>query len=150
MNEFALHCLADRCVGCGACVVACLDQNDLEPENGDQSFCRLIQLESEDPAEPPVSYRSMSCRHCRDSACLDACRSDAIYRDPQFGAVLIAEEKCQACGSCVRACPVQAVAVNRQGTAAKCDLCHERLKVGLKPACVKACPFQALAWGPVS
>ena len=152
MTEYALYCLTERCVGCGACVVACLDQNDLEPETGEQSFRRLIQLESDDPAAPPISYVSLGCRHCRDAACLKACPSGAIRREPRFGAVLIDEDKCLACGECVNACPEQAVVMIGPGRPGKCDLCHERLEAGLKPACVKVCPFQALVWsgGPSS
>ena len=152
MSEFAIYCLTDRCVGCGACVVACLDQNDLDPENGGQSFRRLIQMESDDPAAPPVSYVSRGCRHCRDAACLPACPNGAIRREARFGAVLIDEDECLTCGNCVQVCPAQAVALDSLGRPAKCDLCYERLEAGLKPACVKVCPFQALVWsvGPAS
>lgn len=146
MSQFAIYCLTDRCVGCGACVVACLDQNDLEPDCGDHSYRRLIQQESSDPAAPPVSYISLGCRHCRDGACLQACPNGAIWQEPRFGAVLVDGDKCLACGNCLRACPAQALHMNSQGRPGKCDLCYERLKAGLKPACVKVCPFQALIW----
>ena len=144
MSEFTINCLAERCVGCGACVVACLDQNDLDPENGERSFRRLIQIESDDPAAPPVGYVSLGCRHCRDAACLKACPGGAIRREARFGAVLIDADQCLACGQCVSACPVQALVMNSGGRPAKCDLCYERLEAGLKPACVKVCPFTAL------
>jgi len=30
--------------------------------------------------------------------------------------------------------------------AVKCDLCHERLKMGEEPACFLACPAHCIAW----
>ncbi|MDR1922197.1 MAG: 4Fe-4S dicluster domain-containing protein [Candidatus Adiutrix sp.] len=146
MSEFALKCLSDRCVGCAACVAACYDQNDLEPEKGDQPLRRLIQIESDDPASPPISYVSSACRHCLESPCLKVCPHAAIYRDERFGAVLIDRDKCLGCGTCAQACPFEAPVLNRQGLMTKCDLCYERLQAGLKPACVKVCPYQALSY----
>ncbi|MDR1657338.1 MAG: 4Fe-4S binding protein [Deltaproteobacteria bacterium] len=142
-QEFSLSCLTERC---GACVVACLDQNEMEPENGDQPFCRIIRQASDEPAKPPVSYQSVGCRHCQDCICLNVCPSQAFYRNSQFGAVLIDDDKCQACGRCIRACPIKAVTLSRHKRAVKCDLFHKRFKTGLKPTCVKACPFKALVW----
>ena len=33
------------------------------------------------------------------------------------------------------------------GKAVKCDLCHDRIEAGLKPACVTVCPTQCLYFG---
>jgi formate dehydrogenase iron-sulfur subunit len=33
------------------------------------------------------------------------------------------------------------------GTAQKCTLCYDRLKVGLEPACSKACPTDSIQFG---
>jgi formate dehydrogenase iron-sulfur subunit len=36
------------------------------------------------------------------------------------------------------------------GTAQKCTLCYDRLKVGLEPACSKACPTDSIQFGAIS
>ena len=35
----------DKCVGCGACSVACMDQNDIELKAGDQALRVIAHLE---------------------------------------------------------------------------------------------------------
>jgi formate dehydrogenase iron-sulfur subunit len=36
------------------------------------------------------------------------------------------------------------------GTAQKCTLCYDRMKVGLEPACAKACPTKSINFGPIA
>ena len=43
----------ERCAGCGACVVACMDQNDIFPEKGQSPFRKVFQIEdSQGPGSP--------------------------------------------------------------------------------------------------
>ena len=35
----------ERCVGCGACAVACMDQNDIFQEKGQTAFRQIYQVE---------------------------------------------------------------------------------------------------------
>jgi ferredoxin len=37
--------------------------------------------------------------------CVDACDFDAMYMDQQSGLPVIIDDKCVACGACVKACP---------------------------------------------
>jgi molybdopterin-containing oxidoreductase family iron-sulfur binding subunit len=39
---------------------------------------------------------------------------------------------------------------SKEGTAAKCDFCIDRVTSGLKPACVKTCPTEALKFGDLN
>jgi len=36
------------------------------------------------------------------------------------------------------------------GTAQKCTLCYDRLRVGLEPACSKACPTDSIQFGSIA
>ncbi len=132
-----------RCVGCGACVVACQDQNDLYPEQGKPALRRIYQVEH-DGRETVIQYFSAGCRHCDDSPCLIGCPTGAIYRDDVTSAVRINRDRCIGCHSCALACPFGVPRYDREDKMYKCYLCSERVEAGLKPACVKVCPFGAL------
>ena len=103
---------------------------------------------------------SMSCNHCSDPACMKVCPVQAISKDKEFGAVLVDSSKCIGCGACAKACPwgapqyFEPLEKTQMGTPehphmTKCDMCVDRLRVGLKPACVASCPGRALECGPI-
>lgn len=137
----------EKCVGCGACVVTCMDQNDIYPENGQPPFRRIYQSESEEVSKdsPLIRFASLGCRHCTDSPCLTGCPTGAIYRDPASQAILVAEERCIGCHSCALACPFGVPRYDSKDHMQKCNLCSGRLEAGLQPACVKVCPYGALS-----
>jgi Fe-S-cluster-containing dehydrogenase component len=136
----------ERCVGCGACVVACMDQNDTDVERGDPSFRRIYQMEGLGP-DALIRYASAGCLHCDESPCLTGCPTGAIYRDEATRAVLVDRDRCIGCRGCALACPFGVPRYDLSGKMWKCVLCNERVKAGLKPACVKTCPFEALRFG---
>src|SRR5206468_9010897 len=68
-----------------------------------------------------------------------------------FDAVVIQSDVCNGCRACIAACPFGVIDVNPvSGTAQKCTLCYDRLKVGLEPACSKACPTDSIQFGPIA
>ena len=134
----------ERCIACGACSVACMDQNDRDPGRGDKPFRRCVTEETGTGAEAKMTYRSVGCMHCDRPDCYYACPQECIERDPETGFIYIDETWCLGCGRCRRVCPVQAPVVDGDGKARKCDGCRQRVKAGLLPACVKVCPMKAL------
>ena len=84
-----------------------------------------------------------------DAACMAVCPARAIYRDPQFGAVLVDRGKCLGCRYCSWACEFGAPQFDRDGLMTKCDMCIDRLRKGLAPACVESCCGGAITIGPV-
>ena len=69
-------------------------------------------------------------------------------KDPETGVVSINEDRCTGCGECVVACPYGAMGYDPiDHHALKCDLCHDRREVGLKPACATVCPGSAITFG---
>ena len=130
----------ERCIACGACSVACMDQHDRDPARGDKPFRRV----ETDESGPVIMYRSVGCDHCDRPACYYACPQECIERDKETGFIYIDQTYCLGCGRCRRVCPVQAPVVDRDGKARKCDGCMDRVKAGLLPACVKVCPMRAL------
>jgi len=146
----------ELCVGCQACVAACMDQNDIRPEAGERAFCNVAEEET----EGRLLWKFTSCRHCQEPVCGAACPNGCIRKDPETGMVLLDEEHCSGCGRCIQACPFHVISFRagnlqagnlqagnlRTGnqTAAKCDGCVERIKNNMIPACVRACPMKAL------
>lgn len=47
--------------------------------------------------------------------CVPVCKFDAIYIDKQTGLTIISEEKCTACGACVKACPRSIIELRPKG-----------------------------------
>src|SRR5260370_21214554 len=90
------------------------------------------------------------CKHCVQAGCLEVCPTGAIIRT-EFDTVVIQSDVCNGCRACIAACPFGVIDVNPvSGTAQKCVLCYDRLKVGLEPACAKACPTESIQFGPIT
>ena len=144
MKELLLN--IDRCVGCGACVVACMDQNDIYPEKGTPAFRRIYQIEEGEHPDTVIHYLSAGCNHCEDTPCIAGCPTGAISKDPETHAVVVNRDLCIGCHSCALACPFGVPRYDLEDKMYKCGLCNDRVKAGLKPACVRVCPFEALTF----
>ena len=59
----------EKCVSCGACAVACMDQNDTDPLNGDVPFRSVYTLEEQVGERIRYTNLSMACMHCADAPC---------------------------------------------------------------------------------
>jgi anaerobic dimethyl sulfoxide reductase subunit B (iron-sulfur subunit) len=127
-----------------------------------ENWRRVFATEYGDiPPNVDVLNLSISCNHCEDPACVKACPTRCIYKDNEYGIVLIDKSKtCISCQRCRQACPwdspqyyddVKKYAPNdpARPRMTKCDLCIDRIKEGLKPACVASCPMRALDAGPM-
>lgn len=137
----------DCCVGCGACAVACMDQNDIYPEIGGQAFRRIYQVEE---GCEEIRYLSLACRHCEDNPCAIACPTGAVSRDSVTGSVNVNIDLCIGCHSCALACPFDVPRYDAEGKMQKCGLCAERVEAGLDPACVRVCPMGALHFDDIN
>ena len=148
--EKAIYLDIERCTGCGACMVACMDQNDIFPEKGQLPLRGIYQIEEGKYPNASIHYVSIGCLHCEDSPCIVACPTGAITRDEKTGAVLVNKEMCIGCHSCALACPFGVPRYDMEDKMQKCNLCSERVEAGLQPACVRVCPFQALRFEPIN
>ncbi len=148
--EKTIYLDIERCVGCGACVIACMDQNDIYPEKGQIAFRTIYQLEDGHHPATEIFYMSVACMHCEDSPCITGCPTGAISRDAKTNAVVVNKDLCIGCHSCALACPFGVPRYDMDGKLQKCTMCTERVEAGLKPACVRVCPFDALKFEPIN
>ena len=133
-----------RCVGCGACAVACMDQNDIVPARPQDLFRKIATIEIGHGPSTRFVYLSVACMHCDDAPCITACPSGCLRKDPDTGFTVYDNANCIGCRSCSLACPFAAPTFNADGKMQKCDGCVVRVQHGLAPACVSVCPFDAL------
>jgi anaerobic carbon-monoxide dehydrogenase iron sulfur subunit len=114
-----------KCTECMRCTSVCslVKTGKVLPEIG------RIQIVKNWPAYPEISV----CRFddCSGQPCIEVCPVDAISN--RDGIVLIDDEACIRCGVCVDACPYNAIRLDKEGLAYKCDFC------GGEPACVPEC-----------
>ncbi|MBN1855508.1 MAG: 4Fe-4S dicluster domain-containing protein [Dehalococcoidia bacterium] len=140
MRRVLVH--EELCIGCGLCRVYC----EAHHAGGDD----LVKTLKKRTAPPAGGIRveqnldmciSVRCQHCADAPCLEACLTGALYRDEESGLVLVDQEKCIGCGTCMLVCPFGAIRKDEQtGKIVKCDGCLDRET----PRCVSVCPNGAL------
>ena len=135
-----------KCSACGACALACIDQNDVDVASGQQPFRHTFTLENK---QGDLSFYSVSCMHCADAPCVKVCPTGASYVADD-GTVQIDAEKCIGCKYCLAACPYQARYATESGEAGKCSFCHHRTTEGMLPACVGTCVTSARYFGDLN
>ena len=137
---------ATRCIGCTACIAACLETNhpellerDIPGHDWLGSNIRRITLER---ARRPQMLL-VQCQHCSDAPCISTCPFGANWRDPETGLVKTDESLCVGCSYCVASCPYDVRWTHPDtGVPMKCmgEGCEALVKAGRSPACVAACP----------
>jgi formate dehydrogenase iron-sulfur subunit len=108
------------------------------------------------------------CKHCTNAGCLDVCPTGALFRT-EHGTVVVQDDVCNGCGTCVAGCPFGVIERRSDGTAGvkaqrdftpgeqaptrnvgvaqKCTLCYDRMVDGQTPACAQACPTTSIKYG---
>ena len=138
---------ADNCIACHACEAACSEKND------NPAHIAFRSVGFVEGGSYPNTQRiniSMACNHCDNPVCLKGCPTRAYTKFAEYGAVLQDPDICFGCGYCTWVCPYNAPQLDPiKGQVSKCNMCVDRLEVGLKPACVSACLGKALDFGVI-
>jgi Fe-S-cluster-containing dehydrogenase component len=142
----------ERCIGCEACTVACSKEN-----NGWSGWIRVTTQNSPRKDTPAgmfpnvsMSFLPVLCNHCERPPCADACPLAAITKSDS-GIVILDEELCDGCRTCLEACPYGAIIFNSEtDKAEKCNLCRHRIDDGVEPFCVTCCEGQAIHFGDLN
>ncbi len=146
-KQHGFYFSADDCIGCHACETACSEKNDVPSH---LAFRSVGFVEGGSYPDYQRLNISMACNHCDDPVCLKGCPTRAYTKFAEYGAVLQDPDICFGCGYCTWVCPYNAPQLNPvKGEVSKCNMCVDRLEVGLKPACVSACVGNALDFGVI-
>ena len=136
---------ADNCISCHACEAACSEKNNLPAHI---AFRSVGYVEGGSWPSYQRLNISMACNHCDNPVCLKGCPTRAYTKFAEYGAVLQDPDICFGCGYCTWVCPYNAPQLDPiAGHVSKCNMCVDRLEVGLKPACAAACLAGALDFG---
>ena len=155
-----------KCDGCKKCTEACQAMHYTE---SDREWIKVFKMQDAE-AEAPF-YFPKPCFHCDNPPCTKVCPVNATFKR-QDGIVLIDNERCIGCRSCIAACPYstrffnwshpdpkQSAALGktkyspeqsvprRMGTVEKCDFCPDMIRQGKMPACVSGCPMNVIYFG---
>ena len=152
----------DRCTGCGNCMAACHQENNLAaagPEEATRNsrafhWIRILPEVSGSSAHVKVRYFPQLCLHCDNPPCVRVCPVQATYRS-QEGIVGQIYARCIGCRYCMAACPYNAkvfnwyephwpgelkrrvnpdVSLRPKGVVEKCTFCHHRINIARETA----------------
>ncbi|MSR23085.1 MAG: 4Fe-4S dicluster domain-containing protein [Gemmatimonadetes bacterium] len=155
MTRWGMAIDTDRCTGCGACVVACHAENNIqtvgeeEARNGRAMHWMRIERHYEG-VFPDVRIRFMPvlCQHCAAAPCEPVCPVYATYRNPE-GLNAMVYSRCIGTRYCANNCPYSVrffnwhggewpeplqlqlnpdVAVRPAGVMEKCTFCVQRIQ----------------------
>lgn len=129
------------CLGCHLCEYNCAFANSGKTNMAlalkDIKIRPRIKVDGKDK----ITF-AVSCRHCDDPICVKSCIAGAISIND--GVVVIDQDKCVGCYTCMLVCPYGALSMGDEGAMQKCELCT-RNSFG-EPACVKGCPNNAIVF----
>ena len=95
----------DRCCACSACMMGCMDQNDIDLSAGEACYRKTYDNEVE-LADGSIycAYLSAACMHCDDAPCITACPVGCLSKNPETGFTVYDNTNCIGCKSCALAC----------------------------------------------
>jgi Fe-S-cluster-containing dehydrogenase component len=164
---------------CDDCINACRSAHNI-PQNPDKShevkwvwkehYDRVFPYQQTDFTRTSFGAHILPilCNHCGSPACVRVCPTQATWKRPEDGIVMMDWHRCIGCRYCMAACPYGSRSFNfvdprpfissttpdfptrTKGVVEKCNYCEERLAEGKPPACVAACRREALVFGDLN
>ncbi len=118
-KKFGMVVDLDKCTGCGACMVACMAENNVpfrEDETDKQlsiTWMRVYKLTNgKGYPDHDICYLPRPCQHCEGhdghSPCVSVCPATATDYDMETGIVSQVPTRCFGCRYCMAACPYHA------------------------------------------
>jgi DhnA family fructose-bisphosphate aldolase class Ia/Fe-S-cluster-containing hydrogenase component 2 len=112
-----LRPIAVNCTGCQMCEIACAHYHSRDFNH----LSRRLRIEYKfKPNEPRIS-KPVVCPLCEK--CVEACQQKALTIG-LGGFLVLDRERCDACGDCVTACPLDLITQDVESMPVFCDLCE--------------------------
>jgi Fe-S-cluster-containing dehydrogenase component len=108
MPKYGMVIDLQKCVGCGACGLACKTENNTQDRANGQTFNWADFIHRTEGTFPNVSYTAMPvlCNHCSNPPCVEACpvTPKAMHKHDN-GITMHNQKRCIGCQACQEACP---------------------------------------------
>ncbi|MBF0280039.1 MAG: 4Fe-4S dicluster domain-containing protein [SAR324 cluster bacterium] len=118
MTQYSMIIDLQKCVGCGACALACKAENNTELRNNGQTHNWADFVHITTGTFPNTKYQTLPvlCNHCSDPACAKNCPTEpkAIFKTAD-GITMVNNERCVGCRSCQDDCPYSMEEVLKDG-----------------------------------
>ena len=119
MTQYAMVIDLRKCVGCGACALACKAENNTSLRKYGQTHNWADFVHETTGKFPNTHYRTLPvlCNHCSNAPCVEACPVEpkAMFKTPE-GITMHNDERCIGCRACQEACPYSMDEVAKDGS----------------------------------
>lgn len=101
-----------RCTGCGACIIACKNENNVQ---GDVFWASKISRTVGEFPNVRFEYFPTLCNHCENAPCVKGCPTKAMHKGD--GDITMHDpQKCIGCKNCLVQCPYGVIHFNEEKT----------------------------------
>jgi len=118
MTQYGMIIDLRKCVGCGACALACKTENNTALRNNGQTHNWADFIHETSGTFPNTKFRTIPvlCNHCTDAPCVEECPVEpkAMHKTAD-GITMHNAERCIGCRACQEACPYSMDEVKKDG-----------------------------------